>query len=221
MEPTRYSRAWRAWAHVRLGPLEFQIMELVWASKECTVRELVQRLPENRPYTTVMTTVDRLFFKGLLNRKKIQGRFVYWPRLDPEDLEEMLDKDVVAYFQSRPEHSRESILQSLIQSIKRDDPSLYERLEKILMPTAGVELAPPILSQSTQSTEAIVKISSTPSGADIEFDGAFAGNTPSILRVARGEHVVKLRKRSYKAWHRALKAHSGTISLHAELEEED
>ena len=219
MMPTRYSRAWRTWAHVRLGPLEFQIMEIVWASKQCTVRELVQRLPENRPYTTVLTTVDRLFFKGLLSRKKVEGHFVYWPRLSPEDLEEMLDKDVLAYFQSRPERSREHILLSLIQTIERDDERLYKKIELIVMSAMATEPQQP--QRSAGSTmEAMVKVSSTPPGADVEVDGAFVGHTPSLVSLALGEHAVRVAKRRHKEWARTVKIHSGTITLHAELEHE-
>jgi hypothetical protein len=169
-----------------------------------------------------MTTVDRLFFKGLLNREKIEGRFVYWARLGPEDLEEMLDKDVLEYFRSRPERSREQILLSLIQSIKHDDPGLYEKLEQILARPPGVD--PEQGSGNTaripkRSTDALVKISSTPSGADVEIDEAFAGNTPSFLSLAQGEHAIRVAKQGYKEWTRKLKAYTGTITLHADLEQ--
>jgi predicted transcriptional regulator len=56
-----------ALAKVRLGPLERKILEEVWSRKSVTVRELVEDGKIQLAYTTVMTTLDRLFKKGLLD----------------------------------------------------------------------------------------------------------------------------------------------------------
>ena len=59
---------------------------------------------------------------------------------------------------------------------------------------------------------------STPAGADIEVDGGFVGNTPSIIEVASGEHVITVSKNGYKSWERKLKAGGGNVNLNVELE---
>jgi len=53
-----------------LGPLEYAVMDAVWARGECTVREVHDGLKQSRKiaYTTVMTTMTRLAAKGLLQR---------------------------------------------------------------------------------------------------------------------------------------------------------
>jgi len=65
---------------VRLGPLERRILEEVWARKSLTVRELLQDGRLRLAYTTVMTTLDRLFKKGLLDRAEEGKAFRYFAR---------------------------------------------------------------------------------------------------------------------------------------------
>ena len=59
----------RASAPQPLGPLEVTVMEILWARGESNVRDVVDRLDRPLAYTTVMTTLDRLFKKGLLLRR--------------------------------------------------------------------------------------------------------------------------------------------------------
>jgi BlaI family transcriptional regulator, penicillinase repressor len=53
-----------------LGPLETDVMEMVWKLGDTTVREVHEALATRRDlaYTTVMTTMARLASKGLLQR---------------------------------------------------------------------------------------------------------------------------------------------------------
>jgi len=65
-----------------LGPLEAEVMEILWAADEpMTVRQLLERINRRRKpplaYTTVMTIMSRLVEKEILSRTK-QGRgYVY------------------------------------------------------------------------------------------------------------------------------------------------
>ncbi|MBW3562718.1 MAG: BlaI/MecI/CopY family transcriptional regulator [Actinobacteria bacterium] len=53
-----------------LGPLEQDVMEVIWDLGEATVRDVHDVLAERRSiaYTTVMTTMSRLASKGMLSR---------------------------------------------------------------------------------------------------------------------------------------------------------
>lgn len=53
-----------------LGPLEQDVMDVVWRLGDATVRDVHDRLAAERKiaYTTVMTTMTRLATKGLLRR---------------------------------------------------------------------------------------------------------------------------------------------------------
>jgi BlaI family penicillinase repressor len=70
----------------QLGPLEQRMLDGLWARGSATVRELVEGSCQDLAYTTVMTTLDRLFKKGLLTRS-VEGRaFRYSPRCSREEL---------------------------------------------------------------------------------------------------------------------------------------
>jgi len=73
-----------------LGPLEQQVMESVWSRGTATVRELLEGARIWQTYPTIMTTMDRLFKKGLLDRV-LEGRaFRYSPRYSREELERLV-----------------------------------------------------------------------------------------------------------------------------------
>ena len=57
----------------QLGPLEERLLEALWRRGDGTVREMVDDSCQDLAYTTVMTTLDRLFKKNLLSREA-EGR---------------------------------------------------------------------------------------------------------------------------------------------------
>jgi len=67
--------------------------------------------------------------------------------------------------------------------------------------------------------QASLTIDSTPSGADIEIDGEFVGNTPSTVTVAPGSHRIAVKKKGYADWGKTLNVTGGTVHLNAELEQ--
>lgn len=72
-----------------LGPLEGRIMREVWRGRRLpgpfTVRDMRERMPE-LAHTTVMTTLNRLADKGLLDERKVPGvrGHVYRARTTPD-----------------------------------------------------------------------------------------------------------------------------------------
>lgn len=62
-----------------LGPLEKQVMELMWVDRESTVRGIWEKLAADRQiaYTTIMTIMTRLTEKRLLKRAKNGKTYVY------------------------------------------------------------------------------------------------------------------------------------------------
>ena len=55
-----------------LGTLETAVMAVVWKRSPITAREVCERMTgaKERAYTTIMTTMERLHRKGLLDRRK-------------------------------------------------------------------------------------------------------------------------------------------------------
>lgn len=70
-----------------LAPLELDCMNTLWPVGEGTVRDIRDRLAERRPraYTTIMTIMDRLARKGIVERRKVGRAYVYRPNLSAED----------------------------------------------------------------------------------------------------------------------------------------
>ena len=76
---------------------------------------------------------------------------------------------------------------------------------------------PDATASAVTVTSALIDISSTPSGADIEVDGKFVGSTPSSISLAPGDHDVVMKKAGFSAWEKKLSVSPGHISLAAEL----
>jgi predicted transcriptional regulator len=70
----------------QLGPLEQGLLEALWLRGTATVRELLQDGYQDLAYTTVMTTLDRLYKKNLLTREAEGRAFRYAPRVTREEL---------------------------------------------------------------------------------------------------------------------------------------
>jgi BlaI family penicillinase repressor len=62
-----------------LSPLELDCMNALWPTGEATVRQIREALRPIRPraYTTIMTILDRLAQKGIVQRRKAGRAWVY------------------------------------------------------------------------------------------------------------------------------------------------
>jgi predicted transcriptional regulator len=77
----------RSSSKTQLGPLEQELMEKLWDCQNATVRELLEGGQMQLAYTTVMTTLDRLYKKDLLDRVAEGRAFRYSPRYSKGDLQ--------------------------------------------------------------------------------------------------------------------------------------
>lgn len=110
-----------------LGPLEAEVMRVLWASDEpMAVRAVLEALNQGRDqalaYTTVMTVLGRLAEKEVLERRP-QGRgYVYRPVVS--DVAEIAVRSVVRDF-------GDAALSHFVD-YAREDPELLGRLNKLL-----------------------------------------------------------------------------------------
>jgi len=74
-----------------------------------------------------------------------------------------------------------------------------------------------VASGPVTTSTALMDISSTPAGADIEIDGKFVGSTPSSINVAPGDHDIVVKKTGFTAWQKKMSVSAGHITLSAEL----
>src|SRR5258708_14247803 len=100
-----------------LGPLENTVMEIIWNRGDCNVHDVIGSLDRPLAYTTVMTTLDRLFKKALLDRRKDELAFLYSPRLSRTGWAENRAGDLAAVLQPGPQHSCASLISCLRHTV--------------------------------------------------------------------------------------------------------
>ena len=120
----------RVGQQLMLGPLEIHVMEVLWDNGESSVRDVMEKMGNKLAYTTVMTTLDRLFKKGLLDRQKSERAFLYSPRLSNQEWERRRAGVLVAGFLAGPQPSRDLLLSSLVDAVGQHDAMLLDELEE-------------------------------------------------------------------------------------------
>lgn len=80
-----------------LGELEQTIMEAIWRSGSASGREVFSILAKKRDlaYTTVMTVMNRLVDKGILDRKENGKQFVYRARFSKDAYEKRTSERII------------------------------------------------------------------------------------------------------------------------------
>jgi predicted transcriptional regulator len=83
-----------------LAPLELDCMNTLWPVGEATVREIRDLLASRRAraYTTIMTIMDRLARKGVVERRKAGRAYIYRPKLSAEEARAQALAQVVENF---------------------------------------------------------------------------------------------------------------------------
>jgi predicted transcriptional regulator len=92
-------RAGKRGLELRLHELEAAIMDVVWSRSlaRFAVADVLAVLERKRSiaYTTVMTTVSRLYDKGLLTRERDGKRYLYSPHMTRKEFLEGTARDVL------------------------------------------------------------------------------------------------------------------------------
>ena len=113
-----------------LGHLERNVMDILWSRGASSVRDVAQGMDRQLAYTTVMTTLDRLFKKNFLDRTKSERAYLYSPRISRAEWERRRAGDLVAGFLAGPQPARELLLSCLLDAVGEHDAVLLDALEK-------------------------------------------------------------------------------------------
>ena len=116
----------------RLGTLEREVMAVVWKAGEINVREACERLDSSVAYTTVMTTMDRLFKKRLLDRRKVGRAFVYTATATRDEMEGAVATELVQNLLQRHGGEPLPLLSSLVDAVSDRDRALLDDLERLI-----------------------------------------------------------------------------------------
>ncbi|HUX72717.1 MAG TPA: BlaI/MecI/CopY family transcriptional regulator [Steroidobacteraceae bacterium] len=113
------------------GPLETKVLELLWDEQRAlTVRHVRSAFPQ-LAYTTLMTTLDRLYRKGLLVRRRHGRAFAYEPRCSRDDLlRERLSGQVANLLTAV--NASTAILSTLVSAVGRKDAALLDELDALV-----------------------------------------------------------------------------------------
>ena len=114
------------------GPLEIRVLDALWAREAPScVRDLQPRFP-GVAYTTLMTTLDRLFRKGALTRVKSGRAFYYQPRSTQQELISELAGSTFATLLPGDAESVRPILSMFVDTVGERDGALLDELEALV-----------------------------------------------------------------------------------------
>jgi predicted transcriptional regulator len=115
-----------------LGALERDILAICWTQRDVNVRLACTQLKTPVAYTTVMTTMDRLYKKGLLSRHKVGRAFLYNATATREELEGAVAAELVESLFSHDNAEPLPMLSSLVDAVTERDRALLDELERLV-----------------------------------------------------------------------------------------
>ena len=115
-----------------MGRLEREALEEVWRRGEASVGEVLQAFDDSVAYTTVMTTLDRLFKKGLLLRVKSGRAFLYSPRVTREEFERGVAQDIIDGLLEGESGGAEPLLACIVETVTERDHEMLDTLYRLV-----------------------------------------------------------------------------------------
>jgi predicted transcriptional regulator len=116
------------------GALERDVMNVLWAEADLAVRDVQARLRREIAYTTVMTTLDRLFKKGVLVRRQSGRAFLYSAALTRHQLQAQIAGRLLSGLLRAQDGVQAPVLSNLVDSVGSQEggAELLERLEALV-----------------------------------------------------------------------------------------
>ena len=114
------------------GELEVRMLESLWRrGAPSSVRDVREDYPE-AAYTTLMTTLDRLYRKGVLERQRSGRAFLYKTRYTRPEMEALLTANAIdAFLRHEPDALRPA-LSFLVDAFGTRDHGLLDELEALV-----------------------------------------------------------------------------------------
>jgi predicted transcriptional regulator len=115
----------------QLGPLEQRLLREIWSRGNATVRELLREGHLNIAYTTVMTTLDRLYKKRLLSREADGRAFRYAPSVTQQEMQRAAAGQAIR--QLLESGAASSLpLSYLVEAVSEHDAQLLDELQHLV-----------------------------------------------------------------------------------------
>lgn len=114
------------------GPLEIRVLESLWSrSTPSCVRDIQPDFP-GVAYTTLMTTLDRLYRKGTLQRSKMGRAFYYKPKSSQQGLISELAGSTFANMLPTDSATLRPIMSLFVDTVGQRDQELLDELETLV-----------------------------------------------------------------------------------------
>jgi predicted transcriptional regulator len=114
-----------------LGKLEKTVLEEVWRRGRVSASDIYRSFDGRTAYTTWMTTLDRLYKKGLLKREKEGRAYFYTPSLTREEFERGVAEDVLEGLLGRTDGA-EPLLACIVEAVSERDRALLDELHRLV-----------------------------------------------------------------------------------------
>jgi len=119
-------------AFTAVGKRERQVLEETWRLGEVSVRDIYRALEERVAYTTLMTTLDRLFRKNLLSRRRDGRAYLYSAAITRQEFEREIREDVVDGLVGHGADAVEPVLACIVDTITERDRVLLDELDRLV-----------------------------------------------------------------------------------------
>jgi predicted transcriptional regulator len=113
------------------GPLELAVLEALWSRCESLSVKALQKDFPDVAYTTLMTTLDRLYKKKALRRSKRGRAYFYEACLTREEVQSSL-ASVVFTALLRDDVGVRLVLSSFVEAVSQRDDLLLDELEGLV-----------------------------------------------------------------------------------------
>jgi predicted transcriptional regulator len=114
-----------------LGPLEHEILDVLWTKGEATGKDIYKEIKTTRPIalTTVLTVLERLAGKGLVKKSKGESVFIFTPAYTKDAFAREVSADVL---KGIFEISRSGAAASFVDMLASSDPAELDRLSELI-----------------------------------------------------------------------------------------
>jgi predicted transcriptional regulator len=112
-----------------LGPLETEIMQILWQEGTSTVKKVHRKLAQQRDiaYTTVMTTMSRLADKGMLQRERDGLAYVYTPVISEDEFVNLVVQQVL---DGLLDDYSDTAISYMVDHLAKNNPTELRRLQQ-------------------------------------------------------------------------------------------
>lgn len=114
------------------GSLESEIMELIWAQRESTARDIFEALRDQGQrlsYGAVKTVLDRLVQKQVLDRLMENNQYLYTARLTREEFTSSAVREIVA---SLFDSFGAPVYAQFLDQVRAADPEQLAQLSELI-----------------------------------------------------------------------------------------